>query len=1428
MLRLTINRMKYLVSIAVLLLTVFSVSATDISKMVLSGKRLSTTDGLTDNTVYDIQQDCNGYIWMGAASGLCRYDGYAFKNHLNLGAKPDEHIDANVGNIFKDDANKLLWIRTATYTVACYDLQTGRFIDYAKDRSITFQRIILKGNDVWLYDTRNGVRHIRVAGRTFVCTDYNTQNRMLPDNHVPRMVCGTDGSAWVLTQKGLIRIMPDGKAVTVVKNRKYIEASPVKDGIVCLSEQNTIEIFGNNGRIRKTWHIPAIYGTVQTIRSNFVWQGKWMLFSSRTFAVDLNTGHTELNDSWQVRNGLLLDSADGNHFESNSSGELYMFPAKGEVKKFDLIPNMNFTAERQRKYSVKRGRDGLFYIATYGNGLFIYDHKHNTLRHFSANDPQPVIDNNYLNWISIDRNGTLWISQEATGVAMVNVSKRSVADFILPVPERRGDWANYIRMIENVGGTFFISTRDNKLYALNSRDGSLTFKSELPKCPYAMAIDNNGQTWTATRGDGLYIGNQRYNKWDKTLQSNILHDIATDRNGRMWISTYEDGLLMQLPDNGKGQRFRQLLTRNVNEARQHKMAIDRKGMLWIATNNGLYVVDTKKSDITNNDFKCLNTYNGKLPFNEVRCVTAASDGSIWAGGKGCGLVRLTSDSNLKNVNFKKITENEGIANNTVNTIIEDKYGNMWAGTENGLSHIYDKDMKVKTYLFGKTAGQNMYTPDTETLPDGRLIFGTQYGLTIITPQQHYKEHNTPAAEVHITDIRINGIPATDSGLTERTPDYAEQITLNATDNSIDFSFSNFEYNDIHSALYQFYLEGADKHWRPATAVNHIEYANLPPGKYVFHIKALSNNKWSKEKTLAVTILQPWYNSWWAWIIYIALATGAALYVYHNAKDKLRLHQQMMLEKQMTEFKLGFFTNITHEFRTPLAIIQGAVNKLDDKSAPSKATVQTVRRGTRRLLKLVNQLMEFRKVNTGNMRLQAEEDDLIAFVREIYTDFWSLGKQKRLTMTFTPFNRTFRVAFDHKMVETMVYNLLSNAIKYTPDGGSIEMAVKHGDRCIMISVKDNGPGISDEKLPQLFKPFMHGLASQGGMGIGLYNARQMAVLHKGTLTYRQADADCGSLFTITLPDSSSAYTEGEMKTNSAIITQKEEPRPDMGEIIREMRPDPLNSLNVAIIEDDPDMMEQICNEVGVYFKTNCYLNGKSALQGIAANPPQLVLCDVMLPDTTGYDIVRQLKENHATAGLPIIMLTALDDETHQLKAYKAGADDYMVKPCNFKLLTGRAMQLIKRQIETEKTKHETTIATGTNADGSEKAANENKSTNNTDEARLITSYTDKLFVEKLQIIIAQHLSDSEYNIDKLAGDLNMGRTKLFNKTKQLTGLSPNKLLHNERMRYAAELLTTGELTVSEICYKVGMQDASYFNKCFKAFYGVAPSKYNGSK
>lgn len=1412
-----------------------SLFAIDINRMALSSRRITSADGLSGNTVYDIVQDKDGFIWMGAAYGLCRYDGYSFVNYYSLSSDASRKIEANTGDLHLDEENGLLWIHTSTFTFACYNTHTGRFVDYTGrgDETRPYRRYLRAGNTLWMYDTQSGVRKITCRNGSLICTDYTQENGQLPSNNVPRMVEDGAHNIWIMTAGGLAVADTAGNIRTVVKDRKYYAGNCYKGNILCLSEGNTVEMYAPNGRRISHTEIPAKYGNVKVIRSDFVWQDKWLIFSGDTYCIDLKRRTADKTEEYMVSNGLLLDHADGYFFESNNSGNLWIFAPDGSVEQLHLIENTNITAERRRKFNIRRGHDGLFYIASYGNGLFVYNPQDKALRHFSASDPQPVIDSNFLMGLYIDRNGNLWVVQDAAGVSLIAVSSMAVADFMLPAPQHRGDWANWVRMAaQQPQGDIVVATKDNKLHTIDMNSHTITSTYETRACVFAYMTDAEGHTWMVTRGDGIYVDGTHYSKYDKDkhILTNDFYDIKMDAHGRVWLASYENGLFMTRYNNGDKLVFKQYLDRSLNERRLHLLELDNEQRLWIASSNGLYVVDTKLDEITDNDFKCFNTTNGLFPLDELRGL-AYAEGYIWAGGKGGGLVRCRvvektqgkgREITLKDM--RKITAQQGLADNSVNAIACDRFGSIWAATESGLSRIYDNDMKVKTFTFGNDPARNCYSEGCALqLKDGRLLFGTRYGMTIITPKRNYDSEHNRASDVCITDMRINGISVCDSNTLGLLVNNMQTVRLKHNENTISLSFSNFEYADIESSLYQYYLEGNDETWRPMTSVNHVEYGNLAPGTYTLHLRALSNNKWSREKTLVITISQPWYNTWWAWLIYIAVAAALIFYIYTNAREKLRLHQQMKLEKQLTEFRLNFFTSIAHEFRTPLAIIQGAINKMQDGKQTSRAALQTARRGTKRLLKLVNMLMEFRKVNTGNMKLQVEEGDIITFVRDIYQDFWNVSKQKDIQTTFRPFERHHTVAFDRQMLETMVYNLLSNAVKYTPERGSITVTIRHEEDMLTIAVEDNGPGISDDRLANLFKPFMQGDVSQGGMGIGLYTAHSMAQLHKGCLTYaRRNGNESGSIFTITLPADSSAYGSDDYRKAQAInrTTGDTDSKGDENKtaalseaIIKEMKPEAINDVLITIIEDDADMMEQISGEIGTFFHTDCYTMGQNGMEGVKEKLPSLVICDVMLPDVSGYDVVKRLKDDDATAHIPVIMLTALDDDRHRMKSYEAGADDYMVKPCNFNILMARAVQLIKKSQKTMTSKKTETDSDKENEKKKPKAGTD-----------ILTSVADKNFIDKMDKIIAQRISDPNLTIDQIAASLNMGRTKFFTKAKELTGVSPNKYLQNERMRIAASLLEEGELTVAEISYKVGILDASYFNKCFKSHYGVVPSKY----
>ena len=485
---------------------------------------------------------------------------------------------------------------------------------------------------------------------------------------------------------------------------------------------------------------------------------------------------------------------------------------------------------------------------------------------------------------------------------------------------------------------------------------------------------------------------------------------------------------------------------------------------------------------------------------------------------------------------------------------------------------------------------------------------------------------------------------------------------------------------------------------------------------------------------------------------------------------------------------------------------------------SRSAVQTVRRGTLRLTKLVNQLMEFRRINTGNQRLAVVEDDIIKLARTTCDEFREVAARKNQQLTFTPFAHQHRMTFDPHLVETILYNLLSNAIKYTPQNGCISLKAKLLDdqQQLQLIVEDSGPGISEVQIPQLYQPFMHGYVSQGGMGIGLYTAYQSALIHKGRLAYERIAAEGGSRFIVTIPATADVYSADDYAGSTAVNVQYEpEPTPDH---IRELAPVAFNeNYTVAIIEDDPDMLDQIRESVGRYFRTICYTEGNKALSDIGEQQPSLVLCDVMLPDVNGFEIVRQLRANEATKNIPMIMLTALDGDDQLLRGYKAGADDYMVKPCNFELLILRITQLIQWYGRLQPTVQTTTAP-----------APNNKMSIDHYPLSIVTDEADQRFREKMETIVAQRLGDADFNVDMLASLLKMGRTKFYGKMKEFTGMSPNSYLQNERLKRAAELLIEGDLNVTEVSYKVGFQSPTYFYKCFKEKYGVPPSKFGKSK
>jgi signal transduction histidine kinase/ligand-binding sensor domain-containing protein/DNA-binding response OmpR family regulator len=1398
----------------------------------INSKTYTSLDGLVGNTVMDMIQDDQGYIWMGTTCGLSRFDGYCFVNFNTFTNLQGQRTASVIGLLYIDHPNQLLWISSGSYDNGCYDLRRSRFVTYNRPvKFVPLEKRFLSTQGMWFYGSKTCARQVIFNGKDLSVIDYTKEKHTLPSNHVSKIIEDADSNVWICTNHG-VTVVDKNNKVHILNTKDWIlDVQAYHNKVLLLTKNDDVLIYGKDCRLLSRTHLPSIIGSVNKVTNTIIWQGQWLIFTPQfTYAFDIHKKTFSKPTTCQIPEGTTMDHDKGYYFVSDKVGNLWIFMPDGQLKKLDIKPKFSIFSSTKRYYRVCIGPNNLIYIST-SNGLYTYSIKNETLKHYLAEDDDAIIPSDFLSRIIADRSGDIWIAADNTGI--IRLSSPSDLDFqyIYPTAYHLFDQSNIIQAISSEGKQDIIfSTRDNTLYHYNLLTHQITGKQKFPNPVYSYYKDRKGNIWIGTRGSGLFINGKAYTHEDKIhpIPCDDISDILSDPQGRIWIATRGSGLLQVKYEKGKPLQFKQFLNQNINESRIQDISCDSKGRLWIGTYDGLFCLDTYKKNLSDKSFLHFNLSNHRLPTNEISCISIAEDGSIWIGTGGIGVIHCQLTGNK--LAYKQINTKKGLSNNYIHSILSDQKGGVWIGTEGGISYIKmngQKPGRVRTYQLSQDFRGNIFSDNSAVLlPDGQLLFGTSHGLAVIQPRIGKAASPIPFP-VRITDLLINGtsilISDSDTNKILQLREALSQqktIYLSHRQNSLSIHFSDFNFAETGTTGYQYYMEPLQKSWQHYTNKNHTNYGNLSPGSYTFHLRAIdANGHQSNEIKLKIIIYHPWYSSWWAWIIYLIFITLAVSYVYHNLRERVRLHQQLTVNQQISEFRINFFTHIAHEFRTPLAIIQNAVDRLIDPDTKqvSKSAIQASQRGTKRLLRLVNQLMEFRKISTGNQHLSVEKDDIIGFIRRIYQDFWSYSKQKEINMSFTPFAKKYDLFFDHEMLETMVYNLLSNAIKYTQERGSITLHVhlsSHTDR-LLIKVTNTGNGITQEQQETLFQPFMHGYVSQGGMGIGLYNAHEMACLHHGGLTYKREEDT--NIFTISLPLDSSVYNAADFKAPVAVSAEEKDDKQDKKELdalISEVQPKALNHQKIIIIEDDPDMMLQLKETIGKYFTVSGYMSGNTGYAGVIKEHPNLLLCDVMLPDRNGYSIVRQIRQQPDTRDIPVIMLTSLDDDEHQIKGYEAGADDYMVKPCNYRLLIIRICQLIKWHEERESVPLNPPL---------QKVQPDSKT--DTPQPVLITSNADKRFLSRMDSYIEEHFDDANFNVDQLASLMCMGRTTFYGKAKELLGISPRRYLINQRLKKAADLLQNGTLSISEVSYKTGFSSPQYFNRCFKEHFGISPSQYS---
>ena len=1091
---------------------------------------------------------------------------------------------------------------------------------------------------------------------------------------------------------------------------------------------------------------------------------------------DVKMADKQLVQKWKVPNGRVLTDNKGGKWIYNNTGILRKVVGDSLIT-LRLLPNETNYIDYER-FNIVEDNHGLVWISTYGKGLFVFNHDLNQGQHFVANEKgESPIASNYLLCITADRRDGVWVSAEYGGVSHLQVMDKGVVR-IFPNGRENLDLSNVVRMVKKQrDGSVMVGTRDGCLYHYSADMAQMLVKSHFDSNIYSVVEMPQGRMWIGTRGKGIYgiPGLDFKNK--------KVFCLKPDDRGRMWIGTFGEGLSVAIP-RGEGYEVRTFFADSVGLNEVRCLAIDRKGMLWGGTSGGLFCVDPTRFAA---DGKGLRVYKRG---SEIHDMLVDRQGRLWLTVPGEGLVCMQDG------NFRILDASQGLINNMVQSVVETEDGNLWVSTQQGVSCWKAKDNSFDNYLFSRVMMGNVYNENSAVcLDDGRVLLGGNYGLTIINPS------------------RISHVKGQTSVVFTSHP-YSDEMTLSYEERSPKINFSTLDYSDVNNVKYTYWLEGYDSSWSVPSPTPWVNYQNLPFGSYRLHVKAsYSDGIWGKESVLDISVEPPFYLSVWAWVFYALFLTVVIVMVVKSIREKNILKGKIKFEQEFTRYKLVFFTNIAHEFRTPLTLIQGSLEKekrimkTNHWQLELEKTVRTMDKSVQRMLRLIDQLLEFRKMQAGKLKLSLQETDVVMFVQGICKMFDDAAESKQIDFKFESQLPAYLMYLDQQKMDKVVFNLLSNAFKYTHAKGTISVSLSFTD-VMTIRVADTGVGIPQEKREQLFSRFMQSSYTGECFGIGLHLTHELVRTHHGEITYQENEGG-GSVFVVTIPLQKDCYEASDFLVKDSPILKADltKERDGQEEKTTDAVPSapsaPLNRRTILLIEDDNDVREFLLSELESCFDLKVASDGKTGIAMAKELDVDLIVSDVMMPGMNGFELTKRLKNSFETSHIPIILLTALSTDENVLEGTESGADAYITKPFSPQLLMARILQLLnQREILRQKFGKEPQEI----------------------RSAMLSNEQDSLFVKRLDSIVYSRLGEQDLSVDKVAGLLHLGRTIFYKKVRGTTGYTPNEYIRVIRLRKAAELLKEGEKNVSEVAYAVGFDNPYYFSKCFKEQFGMPPSQY----
>jgi len=1362
-----------------------------LNAQIINFNRLTTNNGLSNNYVSSLIQDRLGFLWFATDDGLNRFDGYEFKVFRNNSSDVKSLSDNSTTTLTEDDSGRI-WIGTKTGYINCYDPVFDKFTYWKIESEITKENPITviyidKKFNVWIGTYRGGLYKLdNKTGKTTNWTYKKEDPVSISNNYISSIVEDDFGNLWIGTFNGLNKFKPD-------KSYNHFERFYV--------DKNNPNTLSDN----IVWAI-----TKSTSGKNKLWIG---------------TAHglTVLNTETKSFSRIAIPNPDNLQF-GNGTGSVIEESIDGE---------------------------NILWINSYA-GLLRYDVSRKKFDRFLShkNNPYSLISNQVNNIIK-DRSGVLWAATDnglnffsQKNIKFNNTLLRTETFFDTGVLNK----LNTKAITKTADGTIWIGT-DNGLYSSKTLNGKVSFikHSKLSsENIWSLTAGNSNDLWIGTYGSGLFYLNFKTNQitWRdiliKTIKSssrNFVKSVLKDDENNLWIGYWGIGLARLNTITNEINYWHHLTDRTNSLSHDDVWVIfqDSKSRIWIGTNGGGLDLYDESGDGTFTHFTAEEGNQNSLSSNSVYSIAESKirtdDSSaitLWIGtnnGLNKFVINRSDNKSTLNTDVKVTTYTikDGLADNSIKSIVEDENGNLWLGTSSGIT-LFDLEKNAFTNFSTSdgVVGMDFNFSSALKINSNLIFMGGTAGLNYFDPDRISQSPYKPP--VVITDFLIfnNSVKVESNSVLTRNIFHTNEVTLSHKQNVFSFQFAAMDYNNPGSINYTYKMEGFDKDWIESNSRRFITYTNLNPGSYTFKVKSTnSDGIWSDiEKSIKVTITPPWWQTGWAIILYFVVFVIGVLGIikFQNYRTKLQ-HELRFRElesyhlREIEQMKSRFFANLSHEFRTPLMLIKGPLELLLNGKISENISdyYKMLLRNTEKLQKLIDQLLELSQLESETIPLKAETQNLAALVKSYTSAFIPLAEQNKIKFRFTSSVETALALIDRDKLEKIINNLLSNAFKFTPAEGTISVNLfidKETDHDVAnISVKDSGIGIPQEYQTKIFDRFYQvddsSKRNYGGSGIGLALVKELVMLNKWNIEVKSSEGK-GTEFILCIP----ILTDGKLnetnqtkdlvteKTSGHIFVQDETIETNVSENQND------KSL-ILFVEDSEDVRKYVYDLLKPDYNILLAESGEAGIEVTQNNLPDLILSDVMMPGMDGFEFCKKIKGDWKTSHIPVILLTAKVTHQSKLEGLELGADDYITKPFDYKELSIRIKNLIEqRKLLREKFSKE--------LDFQSESISRNSS--------------DKEFIQKTVDAIEKNLNNENFNSDTLAKELFVSRSQLNRKLQTIAGLGPGEFIRNHKLKRAAQMILENRLSITQIAFEVGFGSPAQFTRSFQKHFNCLPSEF----